>query len=565
MWTRARSMRLALAALLALSLLAPSLTAHAGAIIKELRLGGSADAQRIVVEFNAPVTYKYFSLANPNRLVLDLYDVDSGSEPLKDLAGKIGADDVHLSGLRVANNRPGVTRLVADLKAAMRPLVTAYPASGEIGPRLVVDLVPGTNAASPLPQAEGAIPAAATVKTPTPSDAAPTAVPAVSNGMVRSSTTDAATGTQSVTTPRPGKPEPTQAKTQEQPRDAAPTTKAETGAAPDRNAKSAAPPAREPAAKPAVASAAPGDDAKRADIAPEKAKASSTKPSADVVAHQGKETPALGPDKAGSLEKQVEQAIRKSGKPTKAAKTTESGYKRLVTIAVDPGHGGVDPGASGANGSKEKDITLAVAKRLKAHIDAQEGMRAVLTRDTDIFIPLHERVNKARRSQADLFVSIHADAFLKSTAKGSSVFALSEKGATSAAARWLAKRENEADLVGGINIDVKDVYLKQTLIDLSQTATIADSIKLGRAVLDELAEINELHRGKVEQAGFAVLKAPDIPSILVETAFISNPDEEKRLLDEEYQDRMAEAIVAGIKAYFDANPPLSRSKVAQSF
>jgi len=177
---------------------------------------------------------------------------------------------------------------------------------------------------------------------------------------------------------------------------------------------------------------------------------------------------------------------------------------------------------------------------------------------------LHERVKKARRNQADLFVSIHADAFLKSTARGSSVFALSEKGATSAAARWLARRENEADLVGGINIDVQDVYLKQTLIDLSQTATISDSLKLGKAVLEQLGEINQLHKSQVEQAGFAVLKAPDIPSILVETAFISNPEEEKRLTDDAYQDKMAAAIVSGIKGYFDKNPPLARAGVAHS-
>jgi len=274
------------------------------------------------------------------------------------------------------------------------------------------------------------------------------------------------------------------------------------------------------------------------------------------------------------LERQVEQAIRQAGRPAaentkperaKADKSREPQYKRLVTVAIDAGHGGVDPGAIGAKGSKEKDITLSVAKRLKVHIDAQEGMRAVLTRDGDYFIALQERVSKARRAQADLFVSIHADAFLKDTARGSSVFALSEKGATSAAARWLAKRENEADLVGGINIDVKDVYLKRTLIDLSQTATIADSLKLGRAVLDELGEINDLHKAHVEQAGFAVLKAPDIPSILVETAFISNPDEEQRLLDEDYQERMAAAIVLGIKSYFENNPPLARSKVAQNF
>lgn len=285
---------------------------------------------------------------------------------------------------------------------------------------------------------------------------------------------------------------------------------------------------------------------------------------------------------AASTEKQVEEAIARASTPKPAKPVVEAAakagavpiakpqaspanqYVRLVTVAIDAGHGGEDPGALGANGSREKDITLAVARRLKAHIDKQDNMRAVLVRDGDYFIPLHDRVNKARRHQADLFVSIHADAFLKPTARGSSVFALSEKGATSAAARWLAKRENEADLIGGVNIDVKDVYLKKTLISLSQDAQIRDSLILGRAVLDQLGEVNALHKAEVEQAGFAVLKAPDIPSILVETAFISNPDEEKRLLDEAYQDRMAAAIVTGIKRYFDNNPPLARSRVAQN-
>jgi N-acetylmuramoyl-L-alanine amidase len=184
-------------------------------------------------------------------------------------------------------------------------------------------------------------------------------------------------------------------------------------------------------------------------------------------------------------------------------------------------------------------------------------------RDGDYFIPLQQRVLKARNVKADLFISIHADAFITPEASGSSVFALSESGATSTAARWLAKKENDADLIGGVNIDVKDVYLKQTLLDLSQTATINDSLKLGKAVLNELGGINRLHKRHVEQAGFAVLKSPDIPSILVETAFISNPAEEKKLKDEDYQDKMAHAIITGIKRYFAKNPPLAKSRLAQ--
>jgi N-acetylmuramoyl-L-alanine amidase len=192
-------------------------------------------------------------------------------------------------------------------------------------------------------------------------------------------------------------------------------------------------------------------------------------------------------------------------------------------------------------------------------------MRSMLTRDGDFFIPLQQRVHKARRVQADLFVSVHADAFVNPTARGSSVFVLSENGASSSAASWLAQKENSADLIGGANVKVKDKHLARTLLDLSQTATINDSLKLGKDVLGELGRINTLHRGSVEQAGFAVLKAPDIPSILVETAFISNPEEEKRLTDDDYQNQMADAILRGIKRYFAKNPPQAKSRLATLF
>jgi N-acetylmuramoyl-L-alanine amidase len=250
-------------------------------------------------------------------------------------------------------------------------------------------------------------------------------------------------------------------------------------------------------------------------------------------------------------------------KPQSGKQPERAVVDRLITITLDPGHGGEDPGAIGRGGSREKNVTLAIAKRLKAKIDKEPNMRAVLTRDTDFFVPLRTRVEKARRTHSDLFVSIHADAFMRPDANGSSVFVLSERGASSSAARYLAKKENEADLIGGINLDIKDPVLARTLLDLSQTATINDSLKLGREVLREIGNINRLHKGKVEQAGFAVLKAPDIPSILVETAFISNPKEEKRLNDEKYQDKMAEAIMAGIRRYFARNPPLAKSRLAR--
>ncbi len=232
--------------------------------------------------------------------------------------------------------------------------------------------------------------------------------------------------------------------------------------------------------------------------------------------------------------------------------------RRRITIALDPGHGGEDPGAIGRRGTQEKHVVLAIAKKMKAMLDAEAGMRTMLTRDDDYYVSLAARVEKARRVQADLLVSIHADAFNVPTARGSSVFALSDRGATSAAAKWLAQRENAADLIGGVNLDVGDPMLARTLLDLSQRAQIADSLKAGRHVLDGIGSINPLHKRDVEQAGFAVLKAPDIPSILVETAFISNPDEELRLRSDRHQARFAESMCDGIRGYFAGNPPLAR-------
>ena len=231
---------------------------------------------------------------------------------------------------------------------------------------------------------------------------------------------------------------------------------------------------------------------------------------------------------------------------------------RRITVAIDPGHGGEDPGAIGRRGTCEKHVALAISRKLRTILDGDATVRPVLTRDDDDFVPLAMRVQKARRAQADLLVSIHADAFRESKARGSSVFALSENGATSAAARWLAQKENDADLIGGVNLDGRDPVLARTLLDLSQAAQINDSLKAGRHVLQELAEVNALHKREVEQAGFAVLKAPDVPSILVETAFISNPDEELKLRDPRQQARYAESIADCIKRYFARNPPLAR-------
>jgi N-acetylmuramoyl-L-alanine amidase len=376
--------------------------------ISASRLWPSPDYTRITLESAEPVAHKYFTLSNPERLVIDLEGVEAGAA-LDMLAGQLTADDPYIGAIRVGMNRPGVMRVVLDLKSPVKPSVFQLPPLGQYGHRLVVDLYP-----------EQAAQVAAT----------------------------------------------------------------------------------QPAAPPAEA--------------------------------------------------------------VQAARTAAPQYTRLITVAIDAGHGGEDPGALGAKGSREKDITLALAKKLKQKIDAQENMHAVLIRDGDYFVPLSQRVVKARAVKADLFMSIHADAFIKPHARGSSVFALSENGATSVAARWLAKKENEADLVGGINIDVKDPFLKRTLIDLSQTATINDSLKLGHAVLKAVGGVNTLHKSQVEQAGFAVLKAPDIPSILIETAFISNPEEEKRLNDPGYQDKLVEAIANGVRNYFDKHPLTAPSRLTRN-
>ena len=247
--------------------------------------------------------------------------------------------------------------------------------------------------------------------------------------------------------------------------------------------------------------------------------------------------------------------------PAPATAEEKRRVDRLVIIAIDPGHGGEDPGAIGPTGLREKDVVLAVALQLRDKLNAVPGMRVMLTRDADFFVPLHERVRKARRVQADLFVSIHADAFYKPEARGASVFALSTQGASSSAARWMAERENAADQVGGVNVArVRDPQVLRAMLDMSTTAQIKDSLKIGHEVLSRIGRVGRLHKAQVEQAGFAVLKAPDIPSILVETAFISNPEEESRLRDPAFRAELVAALASGIRRYFERNPPLTRQR-----
>ena len=301
-----------------------------------------------------------------------------------------------------------------------------------------------------------------------------------------------------------------------------------------------------------------------------------TDPLGELISkHAHKPVPAIPPAESGKTNATSSVANndhstgatgQKSSELQESAPPERRKSDRLVIIALDPGHGGEDPGAIGPGGTREKDVVLQIAHRLRDRINATTinsasgklAMRAFLTRDADFFVPLHVRVQKAQRVQADLFVSIHADAFFTPQARGASVFALSERGASSTAARWMAAKENSADLVGGINARAKDAQVQRALLDMSTTAQINDSLKLGSAMLGEIGQIGKLHKPRVEQASFAVLKAPDIPSVLLETAFISNPDEEAKLRSEAYQEQLADAVMRGIRRYFAKNPPLAR-------
>lgn len=399
-----------------------------------VRVWPAADYTRVTLEHDAPLKFTHFTVENPDRLVVDIEGVEFNSV-LDSLARKVSNDDPYIKLLRAGRYKPGVVRLVMELKGKVAPQVFEVKPVGEYGHRLVLDVYPLTPVDPLMSLVEGRKDAVEPLKL----DAEP--------------------------------------KVQELP-------------------------------------------TKKAEPAPEAPEIRTT---------------------------------RKSGKPI---------VDRLVTITLDPGHGGEDPGAVGRRGTYEKTVTLAVARRLKARIDAEPNMRAVLTRDSDFFVPLQMRVQKARRVQSDLFLSIHADAWVKPDARGSSVFVLSERGASSTQARLLAQRENDADLVGGVNLSAKDLFLARTLLDLSQTATISDSLKLGKYLLGELGSVNTLHKTSVEQAGFAVLKAPDIPSALIETAFISNPDEERRLNDDAYQDKLADAIVRGVRQFFIKHPPGPKARLA---
>lgn len=280
-------------------------------------------------------------------------------------------------------------------------------------------------------------------------------------------------------------------------------------------------------------------------------------PLASILENLAESSPSANPIPSVKGQKLPPTASKPEPKPSQPIPPKAS-TNRPILVAIDPGHGGEDPGAIGRRGTREKDVVLQIGLKLKKLIDSQPNMRAYLTRDRDYFVPLHVRVQKARRVKADLFISIHADAWIKPTARGSSVWALSQNGATSTAAKWLAKKENDADLIGGVNLGSHNKQVAQVLLDLSTAAQINDSIKVGTNVLQNIGKIHRLHKNKIERAGFAVLKAPDIPSILIETAFISNPQEEQLLRTAAHQQKIASAVLNGVKQYFSANPGLAR-------
>jgi N-acetylmuramoyl-L-alanine amidase len=449
--------------------------------ITAARVWPAQDYTRIAFEADQPIKYQLLILQNPDRLVIDMEDVQL-TGVLKSLASKILSSDPYVKQVRAGIFRPNVVRLVVDLKGEVKSNLFALPPAGDYKHRLVLDIHPMQDDLM----------------------------------VMLDKNNDPKTNKQKpVIEPLPGI----------------------SGAA------------EEPASESDI------------DSKPIEKKADESKASKKYDAVPGKE-PVKAKEEAKAESKPKDEVKAKDEvKPKDEPKNKED--ERLITIAIDAGHGGEDPGARGASGSREKDITLIIAKKLKAQIDAEPNMRAMLTRDGDYFVPLGTRVVKARKFKADLFVSVHADAFTNPAARGSSVFALSERGATSASARYLAKKENESDLIGGVSLDDKDPVLAKTLLDLSQAATINDSLKLGKAVLGNIGEINDLHAKRVEQAAFAVLKSPDIPSILVETAFISNPEEERKLNDEAYQEKLAASILNGIKKYFAGNPALAKTKLAK--
>lgn len=467
-----------------------------GATIMAVRVWPANDYTRVTIESDGRLQTQQLTVGSPPRLAVDIQGIDL-NPALRDLVGKIKPGDPFINGLRVGQFAPGVVRIVFDLKQAVQPQVFSLAPIAAYRHRLVLDLYPE----QPVDPMEA---------------------------LIAERLRDA---------PRAG------------------SDTAVAGIAPSGQATLGAPPAPTRAAP-------PGPDPLGDLMAQQSARPA---PQTSGGAPSMVAPPALPPMVAAAPPRPAAPPAPTPSRSAPPTTATASRTDRIIIVALDPGHGGEDPGAIGPSGTREKDIVLQVAHRLRERINAASvngsPMRAFLTRDADFFVPLGVRVQKARRVQADLFVSIHADAFTTPAASGASVFALSQSGASSSAARWMANKENQADKVGGLNVGAHEVQVQRALLDMSTTAQINDSLKLGSAMLGEIRNIGaRLHKPRVEQAGFAVLKAPDIPSVLVETAFISNPGEEAKLRSTQYQEDLADALMRGIQRYFAQNPPLARSR-----
>ncbi len=482
-----------------------------GATIVAVRVWPAPEYSRVTIESDAPLVTRQTFVTAPPRLAVDIEGIEL-NPALRELVAKVKADDPNIAGIRVGQYAPNVVRLVIDLKQEAQPQVFTLTPVAAYQHRLVLDLYP----ARPID------PLAA---------------------LIAERLRDAPAAAQ-----RPGQ---------------APSSTVAAQAAAPATASAAAPSAPLQPATPA--SAAHPSAATTAHAASDPLGELITQRTArPVTAATAAPTPAAPPVTVAAPAAPMATPAPAPAPARSSAGATARQTDRIIIVALDPGHGGEDPGATGPAGTHEKDVVLRIAFLLRDRINATSvngnPMRAFLTRDADFFVPLGTRVEKARRVQADLFMSIHADAFTTPAARGASVFALSQSGASSTAARWLANKENQADLVGGLNVRAQDQHVQRALLDMSTTAQINDSLRLGSALLGEIGNVGRLHKPRVEQAGFAVLKAPDIPSVLVETAFISNPDEEARLRSREYQERLADALMRGIQRYFAKNPPLARSR-----
>jgi N-acetylmuramoyl-L-alanine amidase len=471
-----------------------------GASIIAVRVWPANDYTRVTIESDTALVTKHTFVAQPPRLAVDIEGIELNAA-LRELVGKVRSDDPYITGVRVGQFTPTTVRLVLDLRQPVKPQVfnlePLQSGQANFQYRLVLDLFP-LSVIDPLE---------ALIAEKLRDDHQPaTGKDALGEWLNTHSKPSAQSA---VNTPSP----PAVVSSN-------PVTRQETAPAPLQNTTRATSPTTSP-------STAPIEAASNAPATPPATKPSVTKPATET--HR---------------------------------------FERFAVVALDPGHGGEDPGAIGPAGTREKDVVLQIANRLRERINktvlkTKRGdlpMRAFMTRDADFFLPLHVRVQKAQQVQADLFISLHADAFFTPKASGASVFALSQGAASSAAAKWMANKENGADAIGGLNLKVQDQHVQRALLDMSTTAQINDSLKLGQEMLGQIRRVGKLHKPQVEQAGFAVLKAPDIPSLLVETAFISNPEEEALLLSEDYQNKLADALLKGIESYFLRNPPLARNR-----